>query len=501
MIAKTKKRSKTNLTQTARRQVEEALRASEAKNLALLNAIPDMIFIHDHEGNYLDYHAPGKQLLYAPPELFLGKNIRDVMPPQMAHSYLSVVGQAIQSGKSQLFDYALDMPDGRKYFEAHIVAYQDSKILSVIRDITGRRQAERELSKQFEIQDSLYQMTAFLGRTPALEDVYETALINLQITLAADGVSILLFDEDGVMRFKAWRGVSDSYRMAADGNSLWKPYTRDPKLVLVPDVQAGPSLASLRPIFSDEGIGALGVIPLIHQDKLLGTFMIYYSSPHIFPSEEVQLAQTIANHVAFAIARKQAQDELQRANKSLETAHHELQQSLAQEQILARTDGLTALYNRRYFFELAVREFNASIRYQRPMTIILFDVDGFKHINDTFGHLLGDAVLAQVAQVTTTQVRDVDILARYGGDEFIILLPETNAQHAFLTAERIRLRVDALKVEADNDPFMVTLSIGVAELVHSPRDRSVEDVIRKADKALYMAKKNGRDHTIIYKEI
>jgi len=196
--------------------------------------------------------------------------------------------------------------------------------------------------------------------------------------------------------------------------------------------------------------------------------------------------------------RKQVEDELRRAKDSIETAHLELQHLLAHEQILARTDGLTGLCNRRYFFELAVREFNAALRYQRSLTIILFDVDGFKQVNDTFGHATGDKVLILISEVAAEKIRAVDVLARYGGDEFIILLPQTSAQQAFLIGERIRESVAALRVETDSGSLAVTLSIGVAEAVML-QDESVENVIRRTDKALYEAKQAGNNCTVIYK--
>ena len=195
--------------------------------------------------------------------------------------------------------------------------------------------------------------------------------------------------------------------------------------------------------------------------------------------------------------RKQVEDELRRAKESIETAHLELQHLLEHEQILARTDGLTGLCNRRYFFELAIREFNATLRYQRSLTIILFDVDGFKQVNDTFGHATGDKVLILISEAAAEQVRAVDVLARYGGDEFIVLLPQTSAQQAFLIAERIRESVAALQVEMDSGSLAVTLSIGIAEAIMS-QDGSVEKAIRRADKALYAAKQAGNNCTVIY---
>ena len=167
------------------------------------------------------------------------------------------------------------------------------------------------------------------------------------------------------------------------------------------------------------------------------------------------------------------------------------------EQVLARTDGLTQLYNRRYFFELATREFVSSKRYQRSLTVILFDIDGFKTANDTFGHALGDEILAKISQVARLQIREVDILARYGGDEFTILLPETNSEQAFITAERIRKSVAEAHIEVGTASISVSLSLGVAQIMPD-QDRSIEDVIRRADKALYQAKQRGKNHTAIY---
>ena len=112
---------------------------------------------------------------------------------------------------------------------------------------------------------------------------------------------------------------------------------------------------------------------------------------------------------------------------------------------------------------------------------------------------MGDRILIQIAQTTAAQVRDVDVLARYGGDEFIILLPQTNAEQAYLMAERIRESVAMLSIKNNESALFVTLSLGVAEIELAPQDQSIETVIHRADKALYEAKQSGRNHTIIYK--
>ncbi len=196
--------------------------------------------------------------------------------------------------------------------------------------------------------------------------------------------------------------------------------------------------------------------------------------------------------------RKLAEETLRSAKEMLELANSELEQALAREQHLANTDGLTGLYNRRCFFEIAAREFSAALRYQRPLAILMFDTDGLKQVNDAFGHAAGDSLLVMAAQTAAAQVRGVDVLARYGGDEFVVLLPQTSAQQALPIAERIRTSIEAMRMESSKGPLGITISIGMAEIGHAPFDESVENVVLRADNALYTAKAEGRNRTVIH---
>jgi PAS domain S-box-containing protein len=181
----------------------------------------------------------------------------------------------------------------------------------IAHDITKVKAAEEKLRTQNQNLQSLYQMTATLNKIASIEDIYNAALDSLKDALQADRVSILLFDIDGVMRFKAWCGLSDEYRQATEGHTPWKQDTVNPQPVLIPDIRQDSNLTALSAIIEKEGINALGFIPLIHQGRLLGKFMIYFDHVHVFTEAEVQLAQTIAHHVAFAINRKQTDDALQ----------------------------------------------------------------------------------------------------------------------------------------------------------------------------------------------
>jgi signal transduction histidine kinase len=151
---------------------------------------------------------------------------------------------------------------------------------------------------------ALYQLTAALSQARALEDIFAAALAGIAQALGIERASILLFDPDGVMRFKAWRDLSDVYRRTTEGHTPWSADTTDARPIVVADTDDEPSLAHLRAVIVGEGIRALAFVPLLHRGKLLGKFMLYAPTPYQFSAEEIQLAETIAGHIAVAVARR-----------------------------------------------------------------------------------------------------------------------------------------------------------------------------------------------------
>lgn len=161
-------------------------------------------------------------------------------------------------------------------------------------------------------------------------------------------------------------------------------------------------------------------------------------------------------------------------------------------------DGLTGTYNRRFLEVFLKREFEKSRRYSRPLSLIMFDLDFFKRINDKYGHQCGDFILKAVSSEATAAIRKVDFLARYGGEEFCCLLPETDLSHALNIAERIRERVETETFHYQESQIKVTVSLGTSELragVDSP-----EMLLQIADKSLYKAKNLGRNRVVALQE-
>jgi len=169
---------------------------------------------------------------------------------------------------------------------------------------------------------------------------------------------------------------------------------------------------------------------------------------------------------------------------------------------LATRDPLTNLFNRRHFMSLAEREWNRAIRYHHPLCALMLDVDRFKEINDEHGHAVGDRALTTFANVIRSTLRSTEIAARYGGDEFIVLLPETEAQNGVLVAKRICQTIIDYTINSDSGSIVLTPSIGVACATDENHEtkKSLNDLLNHADRALYDAKKLGRGQVCLYPE-
>jgi len=193
--------------------------------------------------------------------------------------------------------------------------------------------------------------------------------------------------------------------------------------------------------------------------------------------------------------QKWAENDLREQRLILEK---EIQRRIAAEEELRRlatTDPLTGIYNRRHFFELANKELIRTKRTKKPFSIILYDIDHFKRINDTFGHLAGDKVLKNLSTACQKNLREMDVLARYGGEEFIILLPELGIPNSTVVAEKIRKIIAGQALSFENRSISVTASLGVA--THSVETEPLDKLLARVDKALYEAKEMGRNQVMV----
>ncbi len=195
-----------------------------------------------------------------------------------------------------------------------------------------------------------------------------------------------------------------------------------------------------------------------------------------------------------------AKETLNRAKENLELTverrTQDLQAAKEEAEKLARIDVLTGVANRRSFEELAQSEYARALRHERELAIIVFDIDRFKSINDTYGHHAGDQVISHAARLSMDAVRDIDTVGRMGGEEFAILLPETSAEQAADIAERLREQMTRSLISDDGRDISYTASFGVSTVL--PSDTTTEPAIRRADQAMYAAKRQGRNRVVAW---
>ena len=195
--------------------------------------------------------------------------------------------------------------------------------------------------------------------------------------------------------------------------------------------------------------------------------------------------------------RQAARQAADAAHLQLEAKHRELEVLSQHLQTMAISDPLTGCHNRRYFTEIAEKMVSAAQRHGRRISVLMLDIDFFKRVNDTYGHPAGDEALKAVAIACRSVLRQPDFLVRFGGEEFVAILPDTDAAQAMAAAERARSEVQALQVECGKQTLTVTISIGIAE--YGEGEPSLDKALARADSALYHAKRSGRNRCVAFK--
>jgi diguanylate cyclase (GGDEF)-like protein len=259
---------------------------------------------------------------------------------------------------------------------------------------------------------------------------------------------------------------------------------------LVPDVHADPDYLDV-----DASVAAEYAVPIRLGGRILGVLNLESTGPDAFSSENRTVFNTFADQLAGAIHMAAINRELEDANARLTRANRRLSR-------LSSRDGLTGIANRRRLDRRLALEWRRAARTERPLSLLLADIDCFKDYNDLHGHQQGDACLRQVAQALAKSLhRAGDLVARYGGEEFAILLADTDERHAATTAEMLRARVEAMAVPhgASGVSAVVTLSVGTAT-VRPAAGSPPRYLVERADRALYLAKREGRNRVRALRE-
>ncbi len=340
--------------------------------------------------------------------------------------------------------------------------------------------------RHFQQMVSLHVATTALVMTHNLHDLLEQILeATLNAIHPADNGTIYLVDpETKQLRLEALRGADlvkvknvedfEGYSIAFEqGYADQAINTKE--AILVPDIQLELEGPKAQADETKNVVRSVILAPLLLEDRGVGVLVLNSYSLNAFSEMDLTSLITFATTAAAAIYNAQLYAE----------AHY-----------LATTDVLTGLSNRRQFFDLAEDELGRAIRYGRSLSLLMLDLDHFKQVNDDYGHTVGDKVLRAVAQRFKETIRQQDVIGRYGGEEFGLILPEADVRAAYRTANRIRSKIASSPFALTNgDEMNLTVSIGIATLGEDTPD--LTSFIKAADSALYKAKESGKDCIVV----
>ncbi len=398
--------------------IEISIRKVEAERKALLDAIPDLMFLFNQEGQFVDCKANNYGNLLLGPEEFLGKHVSETLPPELAETTLKHLAKLFKSGKTQVYEYTLEIGGEQKMFESRLAPCGDDRALAIVRDITDRKQAEEDLKaseqKYREILSTIE------------EGYYEVDLTGNFVFFNESFCRLSGYSSDEIInesykRFyknpdKVFKAYNRVYKTGKAETALdWPVFTKDGRIIYV-EVSI-----SLRRDEKGEPIGFRGVARDITQ-------------------------------------RRQAEEKVR---------------------YLSFHDQLTGLYNR-HFLEVEMERLDTER--QLPISIIMADLNGLKLVNDTYGHYAGDEMLKRVAAILKMACREDDLLARFGGDEFVLYLPQTPENEALKISSRIEQSCH--KEQVKNMPL--SLSSGVAVKISA--EQKLPDVLREAEDNMYQNK-------------
>ena len=376
---------------------------------------------------------------------------------------------------------SLDAHETNKFNEEHsrlVSAFADQ--VSIALENARLYTEEVESANRFK---TLYELSQVISANLNLEEMYPAIFQAVSKMMRTEFFSIALVDrENGVIRDVfmidreqpvelGFRGINEGLfaQVIKEGkpriyNSFDASAISDTGAVLIGDME------------EDEISQSLLIVPLKTSSGTLGVLSAQSYTPDMYSSEDLETLELLAANVSIAIENAQLFDKVQS---------------------MAITDPLTGLSNRRKFYENASLEFDQSRRYDRPLSVIMMDIDHFKRVNDTYGHAVGDQVLQGLAQLVKSNLRQVDFLARYGGEEFVIMMPETGLEEAMMIAERLRQNTAEATLPTRAGNMVITISLGVVKLEDDCRN--LEELLDRSDQAMYVSKRTGRNKVTSWK--
>jgi len=455
------------------REIMSDLQTREAELQALLNAVGDQVLVIDQQGRILksaDGHTRSPAFL----DDTRSKNILRILPRTQAADMLGQIQEALNRKQTRVMDYCVTENGQERWYSGTISPFETDKVVLVSRDITESIKSTSRERDQRALANALKNAASLLNSPLEIDEVLTRVLAVVSEVVSGDSACIILLGDRGRLSCLGRSGLITYQKkyemlnqMTINELQTLRTMKRTGQPLVIPDINLYPAWVDLtgeRPTRSFLGN------PIKIKGKVTGFLTLESVQPDFFTQDQVDKLQSFVDLAATAIENANLQRETQK---------------------LAISDELTGLFNRRGLMDLGRREFDRARRFRHPLSAAIIDLDNFKTINDTYGHVAGDQLLNQIADCCRASFREIDIIARYGGDEIVVLLLENDTDQAFQIADRFRQMISNRVFRTEVGNLTTTVSIGIAAL--NDHMENLTQLIDQADRALYLAKEAGRN--------
>ncbi|GEM_PF-651030 len=430
---------------------------------AMIERMSDGMLLVDRQGRIMDLNPAAAHLVGQPAEKVIGRPLNEVF-----RAWSDVLAR-YQFNWSTQTEFRIGNGLGLRHYDLRIMPMTDrhgrlTGRLVVLRDITERKRIEEARRMQAEELAALYSISSMMNEVSTLEELARRAASLVGDSLYSDLFAVALLNSNGMLDLY-WRKRGDQvhYEQIPAERGVIGRVLQTGNTARIGNVRS-------EPLYHPGMRGAQSelCVPILSGGRAIGALNAESLRANQFTENDERMLKTVAGLLSTAVERL--------------TLFENIRQ-------MAINDPLTGIFNRRHFFTTAVSEYERARRHCWPIAVLMIDLDGFKEINDTCGHAVGDRLLTAIAHCMKRCLRQEDALGRYGGDEFAVLLPQTLPDAALAVARRLLEEVARLRVEAGRASVGVTMSVGVS----SSTDLSIDldMLLYRADEALYQAKQNG----------
>jgi len=452
---------------TDRVLMENKIKESEKKYREMINRMNDSIWVIDFDANFIDVNDTAVRTLGYTREELLSLGPADI-DASLEKEKIKELVRGMKTDEIQVFETSHKTKDGRVIpveISSSLVFYQGkTAILSLARDITRIKKAEEALLEERNKLKELHRAVDQLQRCETEDKLWDKALEVTKNILKLDQCIFYVLEEDRLVpRAVSKAALPEGLKTLCLDEGIAGKTFRECKTIQGDDLRKWKEAKTAR-----KDVRSFISIPI----GKIGVAQIFSTQIGVFSRQDVSLAEILAGHLREEVARIRLEEELR---------------------VQAIRDSLTGLFNRRYFDQSIKSEVKRAKRYDHPLGILMIDINGFKKINDRYSHMTGDKVLAETARLLKKTVRDIDMVVRYGGDEFLIIFPETNGEPSELIIDRIRKNLDEWNKKQDIIDFPLTLAMG-ASYLKPGTDETIETVIKKADQKMYEDKKRQKEY-------